>query len=321
MLSGDAPHTMVRSRIMNRRGQVSTVTIVLLVVGLVVGAAGGYFMISSSLQPKINDYESQVADLNSEVSDLSATISLQEEEIADRELQVYHLIEEIHVLEVLRDDMQSELDELEQIIKDHEATASASAHILTVYESQITDLEKEIVAYRNDLVWSVGEIERLEALLDALLVTGTDTFTAYGWQFKYPEGWTVSVSGNLESIPTENSGTVQAISPDGESAWSVGWLYTISATQIEMMIDGSMDAMIAEIPDIELGERVTVAIEEYGSEHFQKFQSGTWSVFGLMFSAWYCDVSDYYFIVMLFEPEPADMFATLYILMENFECH
>ena len=61
---------------MNRqRGQVSTITIALLVVGLIVGAGGGYFAASSSLQPKIVDYESQIAGLETEIPTLVEQIS------------------------------------------------------------------------------------------------------------------------------------------------------------------------------------------------------------------------------------------------------
>jgi AhpD family alkylhydroperoxidase len=61
---------------MNRqRGQVSTITIALLVVGLVVGAGGGYFAASSSLQPKIVDYESQIVALETEIPNLEGQIS------------------------------------------------------------------------------------------------------------------------------------------------------------------------------------------------------------------------------------------------------
>jgi outer membrane murein-binding lipoprotein Lpp len=47
-------------------------TIILAIVGLVIGAGAGYFASSSSLQPKIDDLENQVSSLNSEVSTLRA---------------------------------------------------------------------------------------------------------------------------------------------------------------------------------------------------------------------------------------------------------
>lgn len=288
----------------SQRGQVSTIAIVLLAVGLVVGAIGGYYFASSVLQPKIDDYEAQVADLNSEVSSLSATVSSLEDEITEYELQVFHLIQEIMVLETLTSDMQSELDELEQIIRDHEATALASSHILSVYESQIADLETEI--------------ERLQALLEPEEV---NTFTGYGFSFEYPEGWIVSLYGLFESEPTELSGAVVANSQDAESVVAVSWFSIISVPDLEGTIDDAIDGMISESPGIELGERVTIVVGEYGAEHYQKYQSGTLSGYELLFSAWYCDVSDNVFLVMLVEPEPADMFATLSTLMESFECH
>jgi hypothetical protein len=52
----------------------STITIALLIVALLIGAGGGYFISSSSQRSKITDLEDQVSGLNSQVDDLRARI-------------------------------------------------------------------------------------------------------------------------------------------------------------------------------------------------------------------------------------------------------
>jgi len=284
-----------------------------LVVGLVVGAVGGYFVASSSLQPKIDGYESQVAELNSEVSDLSTTVSSLEssleDEIADHELQVFHLIEEIQVLESLTSDMQSELNELEIELK-------FAGEEIYLAGNRIEGLEDAIEWYQGELLSSEAEIARLQDLL-------TDKFAMYGFSFEYPEGWSASVSGMFESVASEDSGLVVLSSADEESVFSVGWwLWEMSIPDLEGTLDDDIEGMISELPGVELGERVeTIFVGEYGIEHLQRYQTGAWLGYDLIFTAWYCGMSNYFFLAMLIEPGPADMLATLSTLMETFECH
>ena len=143
---------------MNRkRGQLSTIAIVLLVVGLVVGAGGIYFVLSNTLRARntfeqktrdyeattlameqvITTYEDRVTGYESQVTDL-------EGEITDYNSQIADLNEDITGYESEIADLETEKSIHEQKIKDYEATQAASVHILSVYESQVLSLREEL---------------------------------------------------------------------------------------------------------------------------------------------------------------------------------
>ncbi|MBU1173485.1 MAG: hypothetical protein KKD44_28290 [Proteobacteria bacterium] len=125
----------------SQRGQVSTIAIVLLLVGLVAGAVGGYLAASNSLQPKIDDFESQVADLNSEVSRLSETISSIADEITDYESQ----------------------------IADLEAEKS-------IHESEIISLRAEMASYESQVINLKENLENLNVTYQELILTYSSEF-------------------------------------------------------------------------------------------------------------------------------------------------
>ena len=76
---------------MSNQGKFSSITIILLIIGLVIGAGGGYLASSNSLQPEIIDLKNQVSSLNSEISTLIAAQDSLEEEKSDLETQVVEL--------------------------------------------------------------------------------------------------------------------------------------------------------------------------------------------------------------------------------------
>jgi len=301
---------------MNRqRGQVSTIAIVLLIVGLVVGAGGGYIFISNNLQPKIDDYEIQVMDLNTEVSNLSATVFSLEEEISDYET------------------------------RDYEATLAMEQEI-TIYEDRVTSYESQVTGLET-------EIESLQALLEAeesnTYMPGDG---GYGFSFEYPEGWTLYVSNLLGTLADEYTGTVTIASEDGMSLYSITWMARavfqgflgskgLTLAEFIENPDAGLDYAYTILPVVELGERVTstkdgnILVYQTGTMEggeitrkgpaseitFNCLEGGEF-----IFAGWYSDESrnDYAFsVIMLFSPgyEPADIESTMLQFLETFECH
>jgi hypothetical protein len=301
---------------------------VLLIAGLVVGAGGCYFAVSNSFEQKATDYEATISAMEQEITTHEGRVADLEAEITGYESQVADLDAEIAGYESQIADLEVEKSIHEQQIKDYEATQAASVQILSLYESQIASLKTEKLdleqVIRDHEVNALKmehmitdyetEIERLQALLYSEEV---NIFAAYGFGFRYPEGWIISVSGMFESVATENSGAVTLTSPDGEAVYTVGWIYTIQVQDLRGTLDSGLDSMIVEFPDIELGERVETNI----AEHMLLYQLGTMPDHELAFYAWYCDVSDYLFIGAQVKPKPADMFDSLYDFLETFVCH
>ncbi len=123
---------------MSNQVSLSTIHIVLLIVGLVVGAGGVYFTISTPMQSKISDLEEQVASLNSDISAMSADITSLELEKLDLETQISELGYQIDDLETNVTTLESQKRNLE-ILNDN-------------LESQVSTLEREkaILEYEID---------------------------------------------------------------------------------------------------------------------------------------------------------------------------
>lgn len=320
----------------NKREQASKLTVLVLVLGLVVGAVGGYFATSATLQPQIDDYESQVLVLKSEVSGLTATVSSLEEDVEDYELQVSRLTQEQTINERTIDRLAGQVVGLEGELK----WANENIHLLA---DRVESLKDAIDYLQEENLSLEVEIDRLEAVLEGKV----DTFAIYGFSFDYPAGWVETltemqgiygfsfdyppgwVAGMQGTEATEESGMVTISSSDGDSAWGVGWLTMETFTDLEAKLDLGIDGMISEVLGLETEERLSLYIGEYGLEHFQRYQRGTTYLgvpsYGhdMIFSSWYCEESDYIFLVILVEPKIADsdMFADLLTLMDSFECH
>ena len=85
----------------SQRGQVSTIAIVLLIVGLVVGAGAGYFAVSRMFEQKIKDYEATtlateqvITTYESRVADLEQEITDYESRVNDLQLQLNETVSE-----------------------------------------------------------------------------------------------------------------------------------------------------------------------------------------------------------------------------------
>ena len=134
---------------MNRkRGQISTIAIVLLVVGLVVGAGGSYFVLSSTLNQKTRVYEATTLAMEQEITILvtgyESQVTELEGKIIGYESQVTALLRKIIDYGSQIADLETEKSIHEQKIKDYEATQAASVHILSIYESQVLSLREEL---------------------------------------------------------------------------------------------------------------------------------------------------------------------------------
>ena len=72
---------------MSSQSSISTFTIGLIIAGLVIGAGGGYFMTSSSLQPQISQLEDQTDSMSIEITEYEFTVSILETDKYDLESQ------------------------------------------------------------------------------------------------------------------------------------------------------------------------------------------------------------------------------------------
>ena len=277
---------------MSNKGTFSTMTIAVLVVGLVVGAAGGYFVASSSLQQKMSDLENQVSSLNSEVATLNTEYNELEEETLDMETQVSEL-------EAQKSSLETQLETAEAIISEK--------------ENDISDLQEDIADYED-------QIEELTAQLDVYTVTpGYKKFAIYGLSFEYPEGYTTSLSGLLESTATENSGYVMSTSMDESKIYYVAWMYTLITPDLDMGLDGGISEL--EPFNVKLGTRETSEL----NGHVMRYQNYSISEEGIdvygVIATTYCTDNKKYLILQIAQEENPEVFPIFWQLIESITCH
>jgi hypothetical protein len=80
---------------MSNKTTFSTTTIILAIIGLVIGGVGGYFISNNSLQPKIDDLEVDMEALNSEVVNLGSVVATLEQELSNSETEIETLEDDI----------------------------------------------------------------------------------------------------------------------------------------------------------------------------------------------------------------------------------
>ena len=279
---------------MQSKGPLSNLTIALLVVGLVVGAAGGYLFSSSTFQAKIKDYEGQVNDLTLQVSGLTSTVSDLETMNSNYEEQVTSLENQVSNLQTQMTSLETELAEAQDMIEDQDA-------IIQSYEGTITDLEATIEALQQ---WNA--------------TPGYYRYSTFGLSFEYPETWSISLSGLLESKATENSGEITATSIDGNDVISVGWVYTLIIPSLDKALDDGFQAISMFNPT--LGPRISSTI----NGHALKYQSYTLTYQGEttygVNSVWYCDANNKTIIVS-YGSTQQEILPTFQKLLDSFICH
>lgn len=280
------------SESMSKQGAFSSTTIALLIVGLVIGAGGGYFASSSSLRPKIDDLENQVSSLNSEVATLDAEVNALGEENSDLETQVSELITE-------RSSLETQLETAQVTISEK--------------ENDISYLEEAIEDYED-------QIEELTAQLEIYIVTpGYNKFSIYGLSFEYPEGYTTSLSGLLESTATENSGYVTATSMDESESYYVVWMYTLITPDLDVGLDGGLAEL--EPFNLKLGPRETSEL----NGHVMRYQDFSITevgvqIYGVMATA-YCTDSKKFLILQIMLAENPEVFPIFWQFIESIICH
>jgi cell division protein FtsB len=206
---------------MQRRNR--EIAVILVVIGLMIGAGGGYFIANNSAQREINS-------LNDEISNLTSTVTGLESNILE---------------------FRDEISGFENQVQDYEASASEM-------ESKIAQLMKE----NEEKDTTITELETQADKLSKLTMVrdGYARYSIYGFSFEYPVNMTTSLSGLMESIPTWNSGIFQAENGDGDTI-TVSWLYSLNEMDPNSSLDDGYDNIAESV--ITRGERETVEHQEH----------------------------------------------------------
>ena len=137
---------------------ISKISVILLVVGLVVGGGGGYVVSSNLIQSRIDEYEAEISDLTFELSSLTSTVSDMEAEISNYETQLSELEDHVSSSEAQVSGLETQVSALERQvlsledeISDLESELSEGQGMISDYEDQIAYLESQVSSLQRVL--------------------------------------------------------------------------------------------------------------------------------------------------------------------------
>ena len=307
----------VKLNSMGKQGAFSSITLTLFVVGLLVGAGGGYLVSSSPLKTQINELEAEIGDLTSEASALYSNITLLENQKAEYE-------DRIQSLESLNLDYESQISILEGEKSNYESQISDLMDENEAYESQVSQLRSSLNTY-IDTVSSLHiqlfdkdkHIEDLESMIYPK--SGYEKFAAYGFSFEYPAYMYLTISGLLELNANEDSGMVIVTKVDESQLCLVGWVAPAYPRDIDLALEEGFTNMEQE--NVVLGQKVTSTFEG----HEIKYQSYRVEIearsYRGVLSYWNCDVDERVYTVnylILGDVDPIPLFSEF---LESFICH
>ena len=171
-----------------KRGSSQTLSIALLIVGLIIGSGGGYFYVSSTLQPKINDYENQIEHLNTRISTLESENTVYESQVSELDNEKTALeadkeeyLELTATLESENTAYESQVSELDDEIAALEADKEEYLELAATLQIQITESQSELIQAQSsisDLEDDIYELESQISYLQTLSSSYTSTIAS-----------------------------------------------------------------------------------------------------------------------------------------------
>jgi len=273
---------------MNRqRGQVSTTTIVLLVVGLVVGVGGSYFALSGPFEQKIIDYEITTLAMEQEMTTYEDRITSYESRVTDLETEI----------ESLRAPLEAE--------ESNTYTPGAGGYGFS---------------FECPEGWTLYVSNLLGTLADEY--TGMITIVSEDGMNIYTITW-MARAVFQEFLENKGVSLAEFIeSPDAGLDYAYTMLPVVElGERVTSTKDGNI--LVYQTGTMEGGKVIAKYQDMYETrEVVLDFLEGG----EFIFAGWYSDESrnDYAFnVIMLFSPgyEPADIESTMLQFLETFECH
>lgn len=260
---------------MSENKGISSLAIILLIVGLVVGAGGSYVFVSNPLNANIDS-------LSAELSDLQATLEEQNSELSELEESYSELVSDSETLE----------DEIQEISSDIAQTENEIEQI-----DHTTEVNLEKIAH-----YSV-EVEP---------DNGYKTFSIYAFGFQYPVGMVFELVEFQENPITEDYGILEGtiVKQDRDEEIRVVWQKTDFEADAESdlndLVTGYVeqceedDSVTTETGSVQVSERLNHIV--YSQKVTCTTESTSWIVY---YSTWYCNL-DSLFYRMIYVSETPD---------------
>ena len=296
-----------------QKSGVSTTAIALLIIGLVVGAGSGYFLVSRSFEQKIKEMEEVMTTYETNMSDLETEITAFEQKIKDHEATEASMLNVITTFETRIAEMEAERAELEQQLNDYNATAAATEHMLITYETRVSELQTE----KSNLE---EQVLALEAKIEELQVSGVpNSYSIFNITFKYPDGWFIYPFGLEAEAVTEEYGILVVGSADRRDSFYVFWGSVEEGYDFDL--DDGFEFISFYIEDIERG----TVVNSTKDGHYLIYQDYTLTEYGGVntygaIAVWRCDDSGREFLI-IYRTLGEYKLSTFLNFLDSFECH
>lgn len=306
----------------------NTTTIAFIIIGILIGAGGGYFYSSSTFQPQIDELEDQATSFSSQIASQTTTITSLEIDIDDYETQVDDLESEVSTLETLNDNLESQVSTLESQASTLESEKTTMENENNDLTTQVSDLKDQLEDAEDTIDSRDREISSLNRETSSLEDRLGDRlewkiYNKYGILFEYPADMELT-----EIITTETLGVLTGVSV-GETE-EEGTIMTLVWAEIpeeefvpDLMIEEVINELRATDPayaSLSVSMYVDSSVGghdmRYGYFYVSDIEGDAYGIIG----SWYCTLTGRSFY-MAYLTSNEDVFTEYARLMDNFDCH
>ena len=270
--------------------KISSITIALLIAGLLVGGGGGYYMVSSNYSPKISELQTRQESLTEELSTITANVNNMEDQVS--------------VLEDQIDESDLRIQKCRLNIAKNNTEIAYLDHSIEVYQEKITILE-----------------------IKAEPTEGHNIFSAYGLWFQYPVGMSFNFEKFQEHDVSNDYGIINGKidKPSRKETIKYAWQKVDFETDAEADLDDLIGGLL-EYYLVEL-EITATAGEKKNTEimgHTVYYQSinvnDGHNDYLVYYAAWYCNLegTHYRFYHFNYKPQLGD---TILEYLNTSICH
>jgi prefoldin subunit 5 len=280
----------------------SGITIAFLVAGLIVGVGGGYFAATSSLQPKIDDYQKQVTNLNTQITSKNNMITLLNSTLEGLRTEINGYKTQVQTLQTENSDVRAQVQSLqvESTKKDEEITKLNSD--LLIANSKMVGLEKQLKEIKNTFNTTEGYIGHY----------------MYGFSFAYPQNMTISIGGFLDNTANANSGKVSG--ENTKQGFVIMYSHMVTVPNLDVSLDSAFTTLESQGTTVK-GAKVTSTIQS----HVMKYQSAKWTfsgtIYEVIYAYWYCSESQRFMGVSYVTLSSMETINGFNHFIETVKCH
>jgi cell division protein FtsB len=270
---------------MSLQNSITSTTIALAIIGLVIGGGVGYFYVSGSLQPKINELETNLQmlentnnELKDEVSDISSELVEAEEQLALIESEVSSLKENIESITSEKEELETDLEELENENTEH--------------------------------IHEIGELSsRLGERID------WKTFYDYELSFEHPPKIEFT-----KIVHNKSYGLLLGFESDGETYVSVGWSKNETKPELQQHLEIALEQLGEQGLNIQTQFMVESSVNGHSSPQvYFTVNEKDVAIHGLI-GVWYCEETEREFYLIVYKSN-AEVFKDYYRIVDSFLCH